>query len=169
MAGAIHSVAGVIHSVAGVVCPVAGARYPVAGVIYTVIEEIQSVPGVLGGLQSVAQVPPKSSVTKALLDYRLAGTVADHSLMCGVMHSQAAIINHISSHTSAYNPCCCTALQVPVDVDVNRYRPAHEVFVDERNSIPYGEGTSRCPCTAINVRHSLSYMKQTVVFHPFLK
>ena len=53
-----------------------------------------------------------------------------------------------------------SALQVPVDLDVYRYRSAHEVFVDQS---PYGEGTSRCHCTAIYVKHRVSYMKQTVV------
>ena len=39
-----------------------------------------------------------------------------------------------------YNPCCCmeiSALHVPVDVYIFRHRPAHEAFVDERNTIPY--------------------------------
>ena len=54
--------------------------------------------------------------------------------------------SHSSSHTShglcAYNPCCCMeilALQVPVDVDVYRYRPAHEVLIDQSNSIWKGD------------------------------
>ena len=42
------------------------------------------------------------------------------------------------------------------------YRPA--AFVDKRNSISYGKGTSRCHCTAIYMKHYVSYMKQTVVW-----
>ena len=98
VAGAIHSVAGVIHSVAGVVCPVAGAHYPVAGVMYTVLE-IHFMAGVAGGFHCVAVVSPISSVISALLDCRLAGTVVDHSLMSGVMYSQAGIISHIAAYT----------------------------------------------------------------------
>ena len=41
-----------------------------------------------------------------------------------------------------YNPCCCmkiSALHVPVDVYIFGYRPAHEAFVDKRNSRSYGK------------------------------
>ena len=65
-----------------------------------------------------------------------------------------------------YNPYCCmeiSALHMPVDVYIFMYRPAHEAFVDKRNSIPYGKGTSRCHCMAIYMKHCVSYMKQTVV------
>ena len=57
-----------------------------------------------------------------------------------------------------------SALRMPVDVYIFRYRPAHEAFVDMRNSISYGKGTSRCHCTAIYMKHCVSYMKQTVVW-----
>ena len=57
-----------------------------------------------------------------------------------------------------------SALHMPVDVYIFRYRPAHEAFVDMRNSISYGKGTSRCHCTAIYMKHCVSYMKQTVVW-----
>ena len=70
-----------------------------------------------------------------------------------------------------YNPCSCmeiSALHVPVDEYIFRYRPAHEPFVDKRNSIPCGKGTSRCHCTAVYMMHCVSYihiyMKQTVVW-----
>ena len=32
-----------------------------------------------------------------------------------------------------------SALRMPVDVYIFRYRPAHEAFVDKRNSISYGK------------------------------
>ena len=57
-----------------------------------------------------------------------------------------------------------SALHMPVDVCIFRYRPAHEAFVDKRNSISYGKGTSRCNCTAIYRKHCVSYIKQTVVW-----
>ena len=57
-----------------------------------------------------------------------------------------------------------SALHMPVDVYIFRYRPAHEAFVDKRNSKSYGKGTSRCHCTAIYMKHCVSYMKQTVVW-----
>ena len=62
--------------------------------------------------------------------------------------------------------CSTSDLQVHVVVDVYifRYRPAHEAFVDQRNSIPYGKGTSRCHCTAVYMKHCVSYMQQTVVW-----
>ena len=66
-----------------------------------------------------------------------------------------------------YNPFFCmeiSALHVPVDVYIFRYRPAHEPFVDKRNSVSYGKGTSRCHCTAVYRKHCVSYMKQTVVW-----
>ena len=66
-----------------------------------------------------------------------------------------------------YNPCCCmkiSVLHMPVDVYIFRYRPAHEAFIDKRNSISYGKGTSRCHCTVIYMKHCVSYMKQTVVW-----
>ena len=33
-----------------------------------------------------------------------------------------------------------SALHIPVDVYIFRYRPAHEAFIDKRNSISYGKG-----------------------------
>ena len=85
-------------------------------------------------------------------------------------HNESHSSVHCSSRTSHglcdYKPCRCmerSALQVPVDLDVYRYRPSHEVYVDKSSSIPYGKGTSRCHCTAIYVKHCVSYMKQTVV------
>ena len=57
-----------------------------------------------------------------------------------------------------------SALHMPVDVYIFRYRPAREPFVDKRKSIPYGKGTSRCHCTAVYMKHCVSYMKQTVVW-----
>ena len=50
-----------------------------------------------------------------------------------------------------------------VDECIIRCRPTHEAFVDKRNSIPYGNGTSRCHCTAIYMKHCLSCTKHTVV------
>ena len=59
-----------------------------------------------------------------------------------------------------------SALHIPVDVYIFRYRPVHEAFIDKRNSIPYHmeKGTSRCHCTAIYMKHCASYIKQTVVW-----
>ena len=57
-----------------------------------------------------------------------------------------------------------SALHMPFDVYIFRYRPAHEAFVDKRNSISYGKGTSHCHCMAIYMKHCVSYMKQTVVW-----
>ena len=57
-----------------------------------------------------------------------------------------------------------SALHVPVDVYIFRYRPAHEAFVDKRNFILYGKGTSHCHCTAVYMMHCVSYMKQTMVW-----
>ena len=37
------------------------------------------------------------------------------------------------------------------------------MLVDQSNSISYEKGTSHCHCTAIYVKHCVSYMKQTVV------
>ena len=48
-----------------------------------------------------------------------------------------------------------SALHIPVDVYIFRYRPAHEAFIDKRNSISYGKGTSRCHCTAIYMKHTV--------------
>ena len=79
----------------GVVCPV-------ARVIYTVLREICSVAAV----HCVAEVSPKSVIC-ALLDCPLAGMVVDHSLMSGITHSRAGIINHIAAHTQAM-PCVLT-------------------------------------------------------------
>ena len=42
-----------------------------------------------------------------------------------------------------------SALHMPVDVYIFRYRPAHE---------------AHCHCTAIYMKHCVSYMKQTVVW-----
>ena len=50
-----------------------------------------------------------------------------------------------------------------VSTEIIRYRPTHEAFVDKRNSIPYGNGTSRCHCTAIYMKHCVSCTKHTVV------
>ena len=75
--------------------------------------------------------------------------------------------NNGSQSRFVYNLCCCmeiSALHVPVDVYIFRYRPAHKAFVDKRNSIPYIKGTSRCHCMAIYMKHCVSYMKQTVVW-----
>ena len=65
-----------------------------------------------------------------------------------------------------YNPCCCmeiSALHVPVDVYLFRYRPAHE-GLDKRNTIPYGKGTPCCHCMAVYMNYCVSYMKQTAVW-----
>ena len=93
------------RSVAGVVCPVAGARpvagahYPVAGVILTVVEENHPVAVVACPVarvmqNCVAQVTSKSTVIGSLVDCPFAcRIVADHSLMSGVMHSLAGIMD----------------------------------------------------------------------------
>ena len=93
------------RSVAGVVCPVAGARpvagahYPVAGVILTVVEENHPVAVVACPVarvmqNCVAQVTSKSTVIGPLVDCPFAcRIVADHSLMSGVMHSLAGIMD----------------------------------------------------------------------------
>ena len=165
--------AGAIHTVAGVVCLVAGARYPVAGAcypvlrlyIYTVVGEIHSVAGVVGGLHCTANF----SMTRALLDCPLAGTVAAHALMSGAMHSQVGIINYVAAHTQAMAcvPPCCTccsknsALHMPVHV--YRNKSADEMIVSQTISIPSEKGSSRCHYIAMSAKHCVSYMKQTVV------
>ena len=87
------------RSVAEVVCPVAGAHYPMAGVILTVIEENHPVAVVACPVARVmqtcvAQVTSKSTVIGSLVDCPFAcRIVADHSLMSGVMHSLAGIMD----------------------------------------------------------------------------
>ena len=104
----------------------------------------------------VAQVTSKSTVTGSLVDCPFACRIAAyHSLLSGVMHSLAGIMNHKADcvqSMACLQSCCCmesSALHVSVDMYIFRYRPAHEAFVDKRNSIPYGKGTSHCHCTAI--------------------
>ena len=81
------------RSVAGVVCPV-------AGVILTVVEENHPVAVVACPVarvmqNCVAQVTSKSTVIGSLVDCPFAcRIVADHSLMSGVMHSLAGIMDH---------------------------------------------------------------------------
>ena len=165
------------RSVPGVVCPVAAAHYPMAGVILTAVEENHPVAVVACPVarvmqNCVAQVTSKSTVIGSLVDCPCAcRIVADHSLMSGVMHSLARIMDRKADCVQStygmfvYNPCCCMEISaLPVDVYIFRYRPAHEAFVDKRNFIPYGKGTSRCHCTAIYMKHCVSYMKQTVVW-----
>ena len=80
------------RSVAGVVCPV-------AGVILTVVEENHPVAVVACPVarvmqNCVAQVTSKSTVIGSLVDCPFAcRIVADHSLMSGVMHSLAGIMD----------------------------------------------------------------------------
>ena len=80
------------RSVAGVVCPV-------AGVILTVVEENHPVAVVACPVarvmqNCVAQVTSKSTVIGSLVDCPFAcRIVADHSLMSGVRHSLAGIMD----------------------------------------------------------------------------
>ena len=80
------------RSVAGVVCPV-------AGVILTVVEEnhpvvVVACPVARVMQNCVAQVTSKSTVIGSLVDCPFAcRIVADHSLMSGVMHSLAGIMD----------------------------------------------------------------------------
>ena len=137
------------RSVTGVVCPVAGAR-PVAGVIFTVVEEnhpvaVVACPAARVTQNCVAQVTSKSTVIGSLVDCPFAcRIVADHSLMSGVMHSLAGImdckVDSVQSMACLFtiHAAVWTALHMPVDVYIFRYRPAHKAFVDKKNSIIYG-------------------------------
>ena len=158
------------RSVAGVVCPV-------ARVILTVVEENHPVAVVACPVarvmqNCVAQVTSKSTVIGSLVDCPFAcRIVADHSdewgnALSGRNNGSQSRLCTICG-MFVYNPCCCmkiSALHMPVDVYISRYRPAHEAFVDKRNSISYGKGTSRCHCMAIYMKHCVSYIKQTVVW-----
>ena len=87
------------RSVAGVVYPVAGVVCPVAGIIFTVVEENHPVAVVACPVarvmqNCVVQVTSKSTVIGSLVDCHFAcRIVADHSLMSGVMHSLAGIMD----------------------------------------------------------------------------
>ena len=87
------------RSVAGVVYPVAGAHYPVTGVSLTVVEENHPVAVVACPVarvmqNCVAQVTSKSTVIGTSVDCPFAcRIVADHSLISGVMHSLARIMD----------------------------------------------------------------------------
>ena len=138
--GEIYSFAGVIHTVDGVVCPL-------AGVIYKVLGEIHSVTRVSGGggggslcSRSVCHIISDLSTVRLPSCWNSGRPIFDEwdSVLSG-RHNQS----HSSSHTShglcACNPCSCmenSALQVPVDVYVYKYRSEQEVFV-YHNSIQY--------------------------------
>ena len=79
--------------------PCGWAHYPVAGVILTVVEENHPVAVVACPVERVmqscvAQVTSKSTVIGSLVDCPFAcRIVADHSLISGVMHSLAGIMD----------------------------------------------------------------------------
>ena len=116
----------------------------------------------------VPQVASKSTVIGSLVDCPFAcRPLFDEwvNALCGRNNGSQSRLCTIYG-MFVYNPCCCmkiSALLMPVDVYIFRYRPAHEAFVDKRNSISYEKGTSHCHCTAVYMKHCVSYMKQTVV------
>ena len=127
--------------VAGTHYPVAGTHYPVAGVILTVVEENHPV-AVVACLvarvmqKCVAQVTSKSTVIGSLVDCPFACRIVADALSGRNNGSQSRLCTIYGMFV--YNPCCCmkiSALHVPVDVYIFRYRPAHEAFVDKK--IPY--------------------------------
>ena len=118
------------RSVAGVILAVVEENHPVAVMACPVARVMQN---------CVAQVTSKSTVIGSLVDCPFAcRIVADLSLMSGVMHSLAGIMDRICG-MFVYNPCCCmkiSALHMPVVVYIFRYRPAHEAFVDKMEKGP---------------------------------